>query len=642
VSCSSDHTQEIQTTAVSNSGEISTEAHSFPTDLPPQDIPTPQILSGEPNSTLDLDVSPKNASVKIDQVLHEADRLGHYKAKLSAKTVSIEVTCEGYQTYREVAEIGDRRMLKYAISLTPDPASILKNAKLAFYDNRPIRSLELASLLLATHPEHVEALELRFKILLALSKPKLAKRQLDKLMDLTNEKEFEQESYQLAFALGESTYQDGDYQSAIKYFDQAKKLKPKNARGLRFSGMANEKLRLLTPAISDLSQAVDISKAELYDLARLLERCLLDRAYQYRNAQDLPAALADLNSILEGSPNEQAAMQFRASILDEMGSYREAEEQLLELLKLVGNKSEKPVVEAQRAGALMGQEKYGAAVELLSKLSLATPDDVGIMKQLGYCYGQMGLHQKATEIFSTALRQLPADPQLLRLRGMAFGELKQFGLSARDLASSISNNPTPDADKFFELALALENAGDNQKSLHYYTLAIEVDGNFVPALLNRSVLLVALKKYESAIGDASAVLLVDPKDVTALNNRGVALASIGEYLSAIDDLSNAVNLAPNYADGWFNRGAVRVQQQKHELAIEDFSRAIELDKATMVFQIERIKSRIKIGDFDSATAELNGILKLHPKDPVASKLLGDLNSSQMKPASETAEGAPNQ
>ncbi len=124
------------------------------------------------------------------------------------------------------------------------------------------------------------------------------------------------------------------------------------------------------------------------------------------------------------------------------------------------------------------------------------------------------------------------------------------------------------------------NTGAVDAALSDFDRALELTPGDANALLRRSELNTASKKYEAAITDLEAVLRTHqagPIAEHALMGIGEVRMRNGDHTAAIVIYDRLVAIAPSDARSWFNRGIAHAHHGEHQQAFDDLSKAIKLD-----------------------------------------------------------------
>jgi tetratricopeptide (TPR) repeat protein len=98
--------------------------------------------------------------------------------------------------------------------------------------------------------------------------------------------------------------------------------------------------------------------------------------------------------------------------------------------------------------------------------------------------------------------------------------------------------------------------GDEASALDDYNRALELNPDNIDAYTNRGVLYMREGNFGLAIGDFTLVIAFQPDNPVAYNNRAIAYAAEGSYDLALVDLQTALELDPNYAEAHASLGAL--------------------------------------------------------------------------------------
>jgi len=176
--------------------------------------------------------------------------------------------------------------------------------------------------------------------------------------------------------------------------------------------------------------------------------------------------------------------------------------------------------------------------------------------------------------------------------------LGQFDAAAEALESLAWELPesTPDRIRAQILAQAGQiwlDAGQSGKANALQTTAIELAPRDPEIRIDRAMTLAGIGRYQDAIIDLSAALLLDERSIDALVLRASAYRHTDRPERAIDDIERALALAPNNPDALLERGLVR---------------------------------RL-FGDEAGARLDWRRIIQLHPESPAATVARDNLNST---------------
>lgn len=134
----------------------------------------------------------------------------------------------------------------------------------------------------------------------------------------------------------------------------------------------------------------------------------------------------------------------------------------------------------------------------------------------------------------------------------------------------------PEAIAHFKKGDTFYRNGDHAEAILEFDKAIELDGNFVNALLQRGFCRNITKDFEGAIKDFSRVVELEPNHRWAYVSRGSARNKTGEYQLAINDFNEALKIDPTDQEAYNNRGFSKKLMGDKSGACEDWNTSKKL------------------------------------------------------------------
>ena len=132
----------------------------------------------------------------------------------------------------------------------------------------------------------------------------------------------------------------------------------------------------------------------------------------------------------------------------------------------------------------------------------------------------------------------------------------------------------------------------------------------------------------SKIAAVRQALGAHPDSAKNYLSLGLALKAIGENESAWKAVSRAAELDPTLADAWYQKGVILADEQKWLDAVESFRKAVEASDVHGPAHLALGEMWIRLGGFEQAANELEGVLRLNPKHPGAHYGLGLIHLQQ--------------
>lgn len=133
----------------------------------------------------------------------------------------------------------------------------------------------------------------------------------------------------------------------------------------------------------------------------------------------------------------------------------------------------------------------------------------------------------------------------------------------------ITKKMKDEADKVKEIGNDYFKKGDYEKSIKYYSEAIEIDNKSPALYANRAFAYLKTEAYGLAAQDANAAIALDPNYVKAYYRLGSAHLALSKYKLALSVFKRVIKLAPNdkQAQEKYNLCMKEVKRQAFEEAI---------------------------------------------------------------------------
>ncbi|EJQ49789.1 hypothetical protein IEE_00913 [Bacillus cereus BAG5X1-1] len=158
---------------------------------------------------------------------------------------------------------------------------------------------------------------------------------------------------------------------------------------------------------------------------------------------------------------------------------------------------------------------------------------------------------------------------------------------------------------------------NSKKAIEMYNKAIELDGNYLSAYINRGHINRRQGEYEDAILDYTKVIELDGNKATFYDHRAYAYIQLEKYEEAIEDCNKAIELDGNKAMFYNRRGNIYSQLGKYGKAIGECNKAIELDGNRAVFYCNRAFVYSQLGKYEEAIEECKKAIGLDGNNAAA-------------------------
>lgn len=116
-----------------------------------------------------------------------------------------------------------------------------------------------------------------------------------------------------------------------------------------------------------------------------------------------------------------------------------------------------------------------------------------------------------------------------------------------------------------------------KQAIRDFNHALEINPNYVDALVNRGSAYVLENRYNEALNDFNHALDLEKKQAEIYNIRGEIYLVNNMHEEAIKDFTAAIILNPMYSDAYLNRAKAYNEKGMKEEAESDFNQAIKAD-----------------------------------------------------------------
>jgi len=216
----------------------------------------------------------------------------------------------------------------------------------------------------------------------------------------------------------------------------------------------------------------------------------------------------------------------------------------------------KELNDAYNAGMdAMNQKNYPAAVEALTKASIAGPEQVAVWSQLGEAHVQLAKTKtgpdfdaeiaKAIEAYTKAIELKPDDAGAHNNFALALGQAKKFDQMQAELKKAAELDPPNGGKYYYNLGATLVNTGQVGPAQEAFKKAIELTPTYADAYYQYGVTLVGQAKVDTATGKVTPV----PGTIEAFQ-KYLELAPTGTYAQSAKEMMESLGgtLQTNFTD----------------------------------------------------------------------------------------------
>jgi tetratricopeptide (TPR) repeat protein len=293
--------------------------------------------------------------------------------------------------------------------------------------------------------------------------------------------------------------------------------------------------------ITALNKGQGLVAADLFSKSILLkpdfEKAYYNRCIANTMIRHYPDALADINKVLSGNPNNIDARFAKAMVFFGQGQ-KDSTNRWLDNTLGVGKHAEayyyKGIIMYQVGDYDEAIKDYSGAIEIKADYAYAYNDRASAKRAKNDLTGAIADYEKA----------LSLNPEFV----------------------FIYNN----------LGSVYRLSKNYDKAIEYYTKAMNAKPEYLLALNNRGAAKLEAGKLEDAKKDFEDVLKKDPKNSSAFNNLASLALKQKDYKKAKDMAAKAIELNANNGAAYFNRGIARQMLHDEEGSCGDWKKAADL------------------------------------------------------------------
>jgi tetratricopeptide (TPR) repeat protein len=137
----------------------------------------------------------------------------------------------------------------------------------------------------------------------------------------------------------------------------------------------------------------------------------------------------------------------------------------------------------------------------------------------------LGENRRAIDAFAETLRLAPDNAEARLRRGIAWFHLGEFDLALSDFRrlGRMPGDPRPS----FWIGVVHAQRGEHDEAIRGYTEALNENGRYRLALVNRALAYMQLGSWQRAIDDLNELIQLNPADAQAYHRRGLAQQRLG-------------------------------------------------------------------------------------------------------------------
>lgn len=305
---------------------------------------------------------------------------------------------------------------------------------------------------------------------------------------------------------------------------------------------------------------------------KISEQHLFASAMTLSQKRDYNNALKALDALVEeGKAMRPSALLLRARVFYEQSQFEKAVNDYQLYFEDYG-KTKRSEIYINYAAALSKNGDFDKALAQFETALALEPEKTEIFIQKGLFYKEYEMFDEALEAFETAGKK--GHPKLVVHKEKANIYL-EMGEKRKAIAE---HNKALEIDPTFETSLMMLGRlnfeiEDYQRSIEYYTRAIQQDKSSVFAYYNRAISHFFFKNYDECIEDMHQVLKEKEDVLGAHFYLGAAYERKQVLNAAYEHMEEFVKFKPDDAEGLFRAGRIAHNLGKAKEACEYWERA---------------------------------------------------------------------
>ncbi|MBC6471944.1 MAG: tetratricopeptide repeat protein [Hormoscilla sp. GM102CHS1] len=311
--------------------------------------------------------------------------------------------------------------------------------------------------------------------------------------------------------LGDIAYGQGQYEVAIRLYEQSLASKSKNGHKLHNNiGLALEKQGKIDEAIAHYRQALSINPKHVSSHSNLGKALYLQGK--------ISEALACWQRVLDMRPDDPKAH-------NNLGT------------------------------AMVRQLEYDRAIRHFQQAIACKQNYAEAYKNLGIVKEKQEKYSEAIAYYQQAITLDPNRADIHNNIGLALGRQEKLSEAIAHLRRGVSLNPK-EAEYNYNLAVVLQKQEKLPEAIGYYQQAIGLKPDYGQAYNNLGTVLQGQGRLTEAISYYQQAIKLEPDSAEAHNNLGTAYQDQGNITEAIASYREAIGLRPDYREARANLAPV--------------------------------------------------------------------------------------
>ncbi len=174
-----------------------------------------------------------------------------------------------------------------------------------------------------------------------------------------------------------------------------------------------------------------------------------------------------------------------------------------------------------------------------------------------FIYRELGDDENQLTNLETAMQLQPADPELLKWRGLLYLQKSDYLRTKNDMLQARQFQDDSEIETY--LGLSYYNLDKKDSSLTSFNKSIELDATYMPAYLYAGSISLEEGSFDLALQYINLALRLDPKNKEAIFYKGVGLVELKRIDEGCSFLNRAFYLGMDEAAGYLKEYCYEVE-----------------------------------------------------------------------------------
>jgi tetratricopeptide (TPR) repeat protein len=360
-----------------------------------------------------------------------------------------------------------------------------------------------------------------------------------------------------------------EYHKAIKCFDKAIEVDPKNAVAWSEKGYVLNELGNLIEAIKCFDKAIEVDPKNIF--------AYRGKGVALRRSRWHKEAIKCFDKAIEVDPKNAVVLNDKGIALLDLKEYNEAIECFDKAIEVEKRTENRPIYLCNKGLALSRLEKNNEAIECYGRAIELNPNLADAWNNVGLILKDSRRHKEAIKCFDKAIEINTNLAEGWLAKGLVLKDLEEHkeAIKCFDKAKECYDKNLKKGSKsvidWYGKGHALTQLEKYEEAIKCFDKAIEINTNLAESWLAKGLVLTQLKKDDDAIEQFNKAIEANPESIDAWSQKGKTLYHLERYDEAILCHDKILKIK-EYEDAYFFRGQSKCALRDYTSALEDFNK----------------------------------------------------------------------